>query len=178
MSSGKNINMNFQKLLYLADSVDNYDAVTRIQIANSAIPLVAWRTGETIQRKWLAPAFGDSILASLSPSSNAVATTTTMSVTAGNHVHVALSCQVNAGGSSNDDFEFVAEFSTQSMIFNNVLPTVSGWRTRTYYFRAIFIPSSSGTKTIRWRFYNNSTTGDTYYLDNTNWEFSIEEIKA
>ena len=159
-------------------ALSSADCVVYSQIQQSTIPLTAWRSGETIQRKWLAPAFGDSILASLAAGSDAVATTTTMSVTAGNYVHMALSCQLNASGSSNDDFVFEAEFGTQSMLFTNVLPTVSGWRTRTYYLRALFVVGATAVKTCRWRLYNNSTTGDTYTLDNTNWEFSVKEKQA
>lgn len=159
-------------------ALSSADCVVYSQIQQSTIPLTAWRSGETIQRKWLAPAFGDSILASLAAGSDAIATTTTMSVTAGNYVHMALSCQLNASGSSNDDFVFEAEFGTQSMLFTNVLPTVSSWRTRTYYFRALFVVGTTAVKTCRWRLYNNSTTGDTYSLDNTNWEFSVKEKQA
>ena len=178
MSSQKNININGNYIQNMPSSVYSSDAVNQYEISASLIPLVAWRSGETMHRKWLAPVFGNSITTGVSPNSNAVLTTTTMTCTTGNHIHVTLSCQVNANGSGDDKFRVVAEFQTQTMSFNNVLPTVSGWRERNYNFRAIFIPTSTGSITIQWRLYNDSTTSDTVYIDNTNWEFSIEEIQA
>lgn len=179
MSSGKNINLNFQKILYLADSVDNYDAVTRIQIANSAIPLVAWRSGETIQRKWLSPALGSGLTNSSCTKAQVdrVIVTTTMTVTIGNKVFVKGSFNISADGYGDDKFTMRAEHNNQYMDFANVIPTSSGFRERTYHFNALFIPSSSGSKTIGWRIYNQ-TDSDTLTITASNWEFSIEEVQS
>lgn len=138
-----------------------------------------WQPGETKQKKRLAPALGDSLTTSsiTKATGNAVVVTTTMTVVDGNHVYVKGAFNINCNGSSNDSFTMSAEFSTQTMDFINVMPTVAGFRERTYAFKALFIPTSSGSKTIRWRLYNN-TDSDTITIATTNWTFSISEVQG
>ena len=150
-----------------------------LDVVGGAITRNTWAVGETIQRKWLSPALSNSLTNSSCTKAqvDVVVVTTTMTVTVGNKVFVKGSFNISANGYGDDEFTMRAEHDSQYMDFSNVIPTSSGFRERTYHFNALFIPSSSGSKTIQWRIYNQ-TDSDTLSITASNWEFSIEEVQS
>ena len=182
MSSGKNINMNFQKLLYLADSVDNYDAVTRIQIANSAIPLVAWRNGETVSRHFQSPALGQSLVTlSVAVGTTAVIMSTAASyypIAVGNRLLIVFGCSCDAAGSGSDKFDIILKLGPTPTVktFPYVLGPSTSYRDRSLLLNTLYIVENIGVTQVEISLFNNSN--DTITLDDTNWHFSCEEIKA
>ena len=150
-----------------------------LDVVGGAITRNTWAAGETIQRKWLSPALSNSLTNSscTKAQGDVVVVTTTMTVTVGNKVFVKGSFNISADGYGDDEFTMRAEHENQYMDFKNVIPTNSGFRERTYHFNALFIPSSSGSKTIQWRIYNQ-TDSDTLTITASNWEFSIEEVQS
>jgi hypothetical protein len=149
------------------------DVVVYSQIQQSTIPLTAWRVGETVQRKWYSPQLSNNLSNSTcAASSNVVIVTINMNVTNGNKIFI--NGQFNID--TNDQFTMRAGFSTQYTDYVNQ-PTTVNFRDRTYNFHALFIPSSSGSKTISWKIFNESTTG-TLTITASNWLFSIEEVQS
>ena len=149
------------------------DVVVYSQIQQSTIPLTAWRVGETVQRKWYSPQLSNNLSNSTcAASSNVVVVTINMNVTNGNKIFI--NGQFNID--TNDQFTMRAGFSTQYTDYVNQ-PTTVNFRDRTYNFHALFIPSSSGSKTISWKIFNESTTG-TLTITASNWLFSIEEVQS
>ena len=150
-----------------------------LDVVGGAITRNTWAAGETIQRKWLSPALSNSLTNSscTKAQGDVVVVTTTMTVTVGNKVFVKGSFNISANGYGDDEFTMRAEHDSQYMDFINVMPTSTGFRERTYHFNALFIPSSSGSKTIQWRIYNQ-TDLDTLSITASNWEFSIEEVQS
>ena len=100
-----------------------------------------------------------------------------MNVTDGNKILVNGQFNIDANGYADDQFTMRAGFSTQYTDYVNVIPTSVNFRERTYNFHALFIPSSSGSKTISWKIFNESTT-DTLTISTLNWLFSIEEVQS
>jgi len=178
MSSGKNINLNYQKILYLAESVANYDAVPRIQIANSTIPIVAWRVGETVQRRWYSPKLSNNLsYSTCGPAANVVIVTIDVLVTDKNKLFIGGQFNINANGYNDDQFTMRAGFGSQYMDFVNSMPTGVGFRERTYTFNTVFIANATATKTFYWKIFNESAT-DTITISSLNWLFTIEEVQS
>jgi hypothetical protein len=137
-----------------------------------------WYPGETIQRKWLSPALSDTLAkTTIAAASSEIIVTTTLPVTAYNHVIVRGAFEVTANNSANDTYRIEFGFSTQTVTFNNVLGAVNGYRTRYNVYEFMFVPTSSGTKTIKATLYNDSTS-DTITVSDLNWTWTIEEIQA
>ena len=154
------------------------DVVVYSQIQQSTIPLTAWRVGETVQRKWYSHELSNNLSNSTcGPSANVVVVTINMNVTDGNKILVNGQFNIDANGYADDQFTMRAGFSTQYTDYVNVIPTSVNFRERTYNFHALFIPSSSGSKTISWKIFNESTT-DTLTISTLNWLFSIEEVQS
>jgi hypothetical protein len=149
------------------------DVVVYSQIQQSTIPLTAWRVGETVQRKWYSPQLSNNLSNSTCPaSSNVVVVTINMNVTDGNKIFVNGQFNIDAS----DEFTMRAGFSTQYTDYFNQ-PTTVNFRDRTYNFHALFIPSSSGSKTISWKIFNGSTV-NALTISSLNWLFSIEEVQS
>jgi hypothetical protein len=154
-------------------AVSAADVVVYSQIQQSTIPLTAWRVGETVQRKWYSPELSNNLSNSTcAASSNVVVVTINMNVTSGNKIFINGQFNIDA----NDQFTMRAGFSTQYTDYVNQ-PTTVNFRDRTYNFHALFIPSSSGSKTISWKIFNESTSG-TLTISTLNWLFSIEEVQS
>ena len=137
-----------------------------------------WYPGETIQRKWLSPALADMLTnSSFAAGSSATLITTTLPVTSGNMVIVKGGFEVNANNSADDKYRIVFEFSTQNCTFNNVLGAVSGYRTKYGMYEFMFVPTSSGTKTIKATLHNDSTS-DTITVNTANFSWTLEEIQG
>ena len=152
----------------------------RLDVAGGVIGRDTWASGETKQKKFLAPARGDGLANSTCTKlqGNVVVISTTMTVVANNFVYVKGSFNLSATADANDKFRMVAQFSSLTDItFTNAFPTVAGFRERSYTFKACFKPLTSGSKTIQWRLYND-TDVDTIDIDTTNWLMSISEVKA
>jgi hypothetical protein len=137
-----------------------------------------WYPGETIQRKWLSPALSDTLAkTTIAAASSEIIVTTTLPVTANNMVIVKGAFEVTANNSANDTYRIEFGFSTQTVTFNNVLGAVNGYRTRYGMYEFMFVPTSSGTKTIKATLYNDSTS-DTITVSDLNWTWTIEEIQG
>ena len=137
-----------------------------------------WYPGETIQRKWLSPALSDTLAkTTIAAASSEIIVTTTLPVTANNMVIVKGAFEVTANNSANDTYRIEFGFSTQSVTFNNVLGAVNGYRTRYGMYEFMFVPTSSGTKTIKATLYNDSTS-DTITVSDLNWQWTLEEIQG
>lgn len=137
-----------------------------------------WYPGETIQRKWLSPALSDTLTtSSFAAGSSATLVTTTLPVTAYNQVLVKGAFEVTADNSADDKYRIEFGFSTQTVTFNNVLGAVNGYRTRYGMYEFMFVPTSSGTKTIKATLHNDSTS-DTITVNTANWGWTIEEIQG
>lgn len=137
-----------------------------------------WYPGETIQRKWLSPALSDTLAeTTIAAASSEIIVTTTLPVTAYNHVIVRGAFEVTANNSANDTYRIEFGFSTQTVTFNNVLGAVNGYRTRYNVYEFMFVPTSSGTKTIKATLHNDSTS-DTITVSDLNWTWTLEEIQA
>ena len=152
----------------------------RLDVAGGVIGRDTWASGETKQKKFLAPARGDGLVNSTCTKlqGNVVVISTSMTVVANNFVYVKGSFNLSATADANDKFRMVAQFSSLTdMTFTNAFPTVAGFRERSYTFKACFKPLTSGSKTIQWRLYND-TDVDTIDIDTTNWLMSVSEVKA
>jgi hypothetical protein len=137
-----------------------------------------WYPGETIQRKWLSPALSDTLAkTTIAAASSEIIVTTTLPVTANNMVIVKGAFEVTANNSANDTYRIEFGFSTQTVTFNNVLGAVNGYRTRYGMYEFMFVPTSSGTKTIKATLHNDSTS-DTISVSDLNWTWTIEEIQG
>lgn len=137
-----------------------------------------WYPGETIQRKWLSPALSDTLAkTTIAAASSEIIVTTTLSVTAYNQVLVKGAFEVTANNSANDTYRIEFGFSTQTVTFNNVLGAVNGYRTRYGMYEFMFVPTSTGTKTIKATLHNDSTS-DTITVSDLNWTWTIEEIQG
>jgi hypothetical protein len=137
-----------------------------------------WYPGETIQRKWLSPALSDTLAkTTIAAASSEIIVTTTLPVTANNMVIVKGAFEVTANNSANDTYRIEFGFSTQSVTFNNVLGAVNGYRTRYTSYEFMFVPTSSGTKTIKATLHNDSTS-DTITVSDLNWHWTLEEVQG
>jgi hypothetical protein len=173
------LDMFSQNINGIPDAVSTHQPVSWDQIrANSIVP-TAWRSGQMIQRKYLCPALSNSLTtSSFAEGTNNVLISTTMTVTAYNHVLVRGGFEINSNGSGSDTFRIRFEHQTQTVTFNNVVAPTESFRTRYTLYEHLFLPTSSGTKTITARLYNDSTTGDTITVNTANWIWAVEESQA
>jgi len=165
----------------LSPGLTSLDAVNYQQIAESSIPLTAWRSGETIQTVRKSPAFSQN----LTNTSCTVATaqvpliSTSMSVTAGNHIVVTATFECSStGGGGDDHFRIVYEYGTTptTVTWNYNLGAPTGFRNRVCTQEYCFLAPNTNTRTILARLYNDGD--DTMTINDTNWSFVVRQIKA
>jgi hypothetical protein len=173
------LDMFSQNINGIPDAVSTHQPVSWDQIrANSIVP-TAWRSGQMIQRKYLCPALSNTLLhSSIAGNSSESLISTTLTVTAYNHVLVRGGFEIDCTGSGSDTFRMVFEHQTQTVAFNNVVGPTASFRERYTMYEHLFLPTSSGTKTLTARLYNDSTTGDTITVNTGNWIWAVEEIQA
>ena len=109
--------------------------------------------------------------------------TTTFTVNAGNTLIATYTGGIDCTGGNNDLASFEVEMFTEATDANSVkvgfpeyLPYV-GDRMHQLHIRALFTPSTTLTRTVRFNFTNNSQE-DTFTFNDSNWVFSLEEIQA
>lgn len=173
------LDMFSQNINGIPDAVSTHQPVSWDQIrANSIVP-TAWRSGQMIQRKYLCPSLSNTLTtSSIGAGSDAVLISTTLTVTAYNHVLVRGGFEINSNGSGSDTFRIRFEHQTQTVTFNNVVAPTESFRTRYTLYEYLFLPTLSGTNTITARLYNDSTTGDTITVNTANWIWAVEESQA
>jgi hypothetical protein len=173
------LDMFSQNINGIPDAVSTHQPVSWDQIrANSIVP-TAWRSGQMIQRKYLCPALSNTLLhSSIAGNSSASLISTTLTVTAYNHVLVRGGFEIDCTGSGSDTFRMVFEHQTQTVTFKNVVASTASFRERYTMYEHLFLPTSSGTKTLTARLYNDSTTGDTITVNTANWIWAVEESQA
>lgn len=189
ISIGNNVGGTFAQFLYNTTSdllsylrwgVEYMSASATALTIKLPVVRTAWSSGETIKRVWMNPSLGNTLNDTSIPTlTNSVLVTTPFNVTGvNNNIIIRTAFEINATGGSNDAFRIVYEFGStpQTITFNYILPTVTGWRTRIYTNEYMFQPSNlSNPKTILARLYNDSD--DTITISDLNWTFSIEEVQ-
>ena len=165
----------------LSPALTNLDAVNYQQIAQSSIPLTAWRSGETIQTVRKSPAFSQN----LTNTSCTVATaqvpliSTSMAVTSGNYIVVTATFECSStGGGGDDHFRIVYEYGTTptTVTWNYNLGAPTNFRNRVCTQEYCFLVPNTGTKTILARLYNDGD--DTMTINDTNWSFVVQHIQV
>ena len=189
ISIGNNVGGTFAQFLYNTTSdllsylrwgVEYMSASATALTIKLPIVRTAWVSGETIQRLWMNPSLGNTLNnTSITTLTNAVLVTTPFNVTGiNNNIIIRTAFEINATGGSNDKFRIVYEFGStpQTITFNHIFATTSGWRTRMYANEYMFQPSNlSNPKTILARLYND--TDDTISVSDLNWTLSVEEVQ-
>lgn len=165
----------------LSPGLTSLDAVNYQQIAQSSIPLTAWRSGETMFTVRKSPAFSQN----LTNTSCTVATaqvellSTSMAVIAGNYVVVTATFECSStGGGGDDHFRIVYEYGTtpQTVTYNYNLGAPTNFRNRVCTQEYCFLVPNTGIRTILARLYNDGD--DTMTIDDTNWSFVVRQIQA
>lgn len=165
----------------LSPGLTNLDGVNYQQITESSIPLTAWRSGETIQTVRKSPAFSQSLTNTTCSviTAQVPLVSTSMTVTAGNHIVVTCTFECSStGGGGDDHFRIVYEYGTTptTVTWNYNLGAPTNFRNRVCTQEYCFLAPNTGTRTILARLYNDGD--DTMTIDNTNWSFVVREIKA
>jgi hypothetical protein len=141
-----------------------------------------WAAGETVSRHFQSPALGQSLVTlSVAVGATEVIMSTAASyypIAVGNRLLIVFGCSCDAAGYGSDKFDIILNLGPTPTVktFPYVLGPSTSYRDRYLLLNTLYIVENIGVTQVEISLFNDSD--DTITLDNTNWHFSVEEIKA